>query len=226
MKLRKKKKLESREAGAGRGWIISIAAAFIAALAVYGVMLSLEKNMLTQYEKGCIYVAARQIPEGQYITEENCGDYFVKKELDKSCIPQTAISSPKQVQGLIAITGIEEGVLLTEGMFEELNEITSKLENPVIAGFKAEDLYQVAGGVLRSGDRIHIYSVKEEGKEASTVWKNVFVQQVFDTSGNRISNEDGDTAAQRINIYLAEEDVERFYEQLSAGSLRAVKVCD
>ena len=226
MKLRKKKKLESREAGAGRGWIISIAAAFIAALAVYGVMLSLEKNMLTLYEKGCIYVAARQIPEGQYITEENCGDYFVKKELDKSCIPQTAISSPKQAQGLIAITGIEEGVLLTEGMLEELNEITSKLENPVIAGFKAEDLYQVAGGVLRSGDRIHIYSVKEEGKEASTVWKNVFVQQVFDTSGNRISNEDGDTAAQRINIYLAEEDVERFYEQLSAGSLRAVKVCD
>ena len=96
----------------------------------------------------------------------------------------------------------------------------------MIAGFKAEDLYQVAGGVLRSGDRIHIYSVKEEGKEASSVWKNVFVQQVFDTSGNRISNEDSDTAAQRINIYLAEEDVERFYEQLSAGSLRAVKVCD
>ncbi len=226
MKLRREKKLESREAGAGWGWIISIVAAFIAALAVYGVMLSLEKNMLTQYEKGCIYVAARQIPEGQYITKENCGDYFVKMELDKSCIPKTAIRSPEQVQGLIAITGIEEGVLLTEGMFEELNEITSKLVNPVIAGFKAEDLYQVAGGVLRSGDRIHIYSVKEEGKEPSTVWKNVFVQQVFDTSGNRISNEDSDTAAQRINIYLAEEDVERFYEQLSAGSLRAVKVCD
>ena len=205
-------------------WAVSIAAAFLAATAVFLVMLKLEKDMLSEYEKGNIYTAVKQIPKGQVITQENYESFFEKKELDKGCIPQTAIDSPEQAQGLVAVYDIEEGVLLPEGMFEELDKIMDELENPVIAAFKAEDLYQVAGGVLRAGDRIHIYSVQDTG-ETFPVWKNIFVQQVFDTSGTQIPNGDFHTAASRINIYLDEKEVENFYGELSTGSLRVVKVC-
>lgn len=200
-----------------------VIAALLSAVTVFAVMVQMEKNVLIQYEKGAIYVAAAEIPKGETVTESNYGGYFAERQLDSSCIPDSAISSPDQIRGLVAKTDIEQGVLLTLGMFEPVNEMLETMERPVIAGFKAEDLYQVVSGVLRSGDRVHIYSAKEE--EVTLVWQDVFVQQVFDASGTAIANGDNTTAAQRINVYLDQADVERFYGELAAGSLRVVKNC-
>ena len=211
--------------GKNRIWVGSIIAALVAAVVIFAVMMQMEKNMLTQYEKGSILLAAENIPKGQLITLENYGTYFKEAELDKNCIPVTALTSVEQLQDMVASADIDEGTLLTKGMFETTDEITGDMQNPVIAGFKAEDLYQVVGGVLRTGDRIHIYYVTEEG-ETVINWRNVFVQQVFDNAGNSIVSGDKQTAAQRINIYLDQADVERFYSGLATGSLRVVKVCD
>lgn len=200
-----------------------IIAALLSAAAVFVVMVQMEKNVLTQYEKGTIYMAAAEIPKGELVTESNYARYFVQRQLDRGCIPPSAISSPEQIGGLVAKTDIEQGVLLTMGMFESVDEVLDSMEKPVIAGFKAEDLYQVVSGVLRCGDRVNIYSVKEE--EVTLVWQDIFVQQVFDASGTAIASGDTITAAQRINVYLNQEDVEQFYGELAAGSLRVVKNC-
>ncbi len=201
----------------------SIVAALVAALAVFGVMLQTQKNLLTQYERGCIFVAAKEIPKGQLISKENYQEYFEEALLDKNCIPKTAVNSPEQLVDLVAASGIDAGTLLTTGMFEPLKEITEELKEPVIAGVKAEDLYQMVGGILRCGDRIHIYCVKEESG-ARLVWENVFVQGVFDQMGNAIDNADTITPVQRINVYLDKEEVAQFYTELATGSLRIVKV--
>ena len=215
-----------------------IVAALLAAIAVFTVMLQLEKSTLTKYERGQIYVAVREIPRGQLITEENQMLYFEEKLLDKTCIPESALYRPEQVNGLAAVFDIAPGVLLTGEMFESMDEVLGEMQNPVIAGFKADDLYQVVGGVLRAGDRIHIYKITDskaiesktdptddENSGAVLIWENVYVQEVFDQTGNRIVNGDTTTAAQRINIYLDKADVEAFYAELASGTLRVVKDC-
>lgn len=217
-----KKENMGKEAAAERWKAGGMAAALVAAVAVFAVMLQLEKSALTKYEKGTVYTAAAEIPKGQLITAENLNLYFQEKSLDKSCIPNSALCSPEQVTGLAAVFDIEQGVLLSEGMFETLDDVLDGMKEPVVAGFKAEDIYQVAGGVLRAGDRIHIYSVSEEG-QAVLVWNNVYVQEVFDQTGTRIVNGDSVTAAQRINIYLDKKDVEAFYSELANGALRVVR---
>lgn len=206
-------------------WMGSIVAALVAAIAIFAVMLEMEKKVLGGYERGAIYVAAAEIPKGVFITEQNADKYLRLEEIDKRIIPKTALQSPAQLAGLVAVENIEQGVLLTEGMFETWNHITSEMEEPVIAGFKAEDLYQVTGGVLRAGDRIHIYTVSQMGR-AGLIWENVYVEQVFDGSGAAIKGGDITSAAQRLNVYLDAKDVERFYTELAQGTLRVVKVCD
>lgn len=198
-------------------------AALVAAAAVFVILVQMEKSALTQYEKGIIYTAAAEIPKGQVVTEENYFEYVERKELEKSCIPETALSSVEDIRGLSAVFDIDAGVLLTKGMFEPLEEIIHEMQEPVIAGFKADDMYQVAGGVLRAGDRIHIYTVSESG-EASLHWENIFIEGVFDQTGASIANDDRATAVQRINVYLDKEDIDEFYTNLANGSLRVVKV--
>lgn len=200
----------------------SMAAALLAAVAVFGVMLQLEKTTLAAYEKAPIYVASRQIPKGLMITEENRKEYFEEIMLEKSAIPEVAICNAEQVTGLVARVTVTEGAYLMADMFEKRNDITAQMSEPVVAGLRADDLYQVVGGVLRAGDRIHIYRVDEEG-EAVLAWENVYVQGVFDQSGTAIPSEDRTTAAQRINVYLDKKVVEEFYSQMHAGTLRIVK---
>lgn len=200
-----------------------MAAALMAATAVFAIFIQVEKSVLTQYEKGIIYTAVTEIPKGQIITQENCHKYFEEKEMDKNCIPETALTSAEEVKGLYAAYDIDRGAFLTKGMFEPLEEVVCGMPEPVIAGFKSEDLYQVVGGVLRAGDRIHIYTVEETG-EAVLCWENIYIEEVFDASGTSISNGDTVTAAQRINVYLDKSDIEEFYTNLANGALRVVKV--
>lgn len=206
-------------------WNGSIVVALVASVVVFVTMLQLEKNILTQYEKGTIYVAAEDIPKGQLITGDNFELYMECRELDTNCIPPTALDSAEQIADMSALFKIEKGVLLTKGMFEQVDRITENMEEPVIAGFKAEDMYQVVGGTLRAGDRVHIYNVEEDGM-ASLVWSDVYVRQVFDASGASIANDDFSSTAQRVNVYLDSRDVEQFYSRLESGTLRVVKVCE
>lgn len=199
-------------------------AALVAAVAVFVILLQIEKGVLEQYEKGMIYTAAVPIPKGQMITEDNFRQYFEERELDVGCIPDTALREPGQVCGLAAVFEVEKGVLLTQGMFERLEDILKDMTAPVIAGFRAEDMYQVVGGTLRAGDKVHIYSIQDG--EAVLAWEGVYIQQVFDASGASIPNGDESMTAQRINIYLDKGDVEAFYKGLADGSLRVVKICE
>lgn len=222
--MKKEKQVKDKKYSIKKWRTGGVIAALVASVAVYVVMVQMEKSILTRYEKGTVFTAAVEIPQGQLITEENYLQYFKELQLDKNCIPQTALCTLEQVLGLVAATDIEQGVVLTEGMFQKLNLILAEMETPVVAGFKADDIYQLAGGVLRSGDRVNIYAVREE--ETCLVWRNVFVQQVFDASGSAISNADTVTAAQRVNVYLNEADVENFYTELAGGSLRVVKLLE
>ena len=94
----------------------------------------------------------------------------------------------------------------------------------MIAGCRADDLYQLVSGTLRSGDRIHIYTVDEELGETYLVWDNVMVYQTFDSAGNLIPPQDTLSAAARINVLLEEGTAELFYSELYRGSLRVVKL--
>lgn len=203
----------------------AIAIGLVLSIIIYAVMLNAEKNLLEDYARETVYIAIKMIPEGQMVTSENYLAYFKQQDIDAKLVPVASIQSPEELEGLIARYDIDTGTLVTNGMFEDINVITADMKEPCITGFKADDLYQVVGGVLRAGDRIHIYSVSEEN-ETTLVWGNVYVQGVFDQAGTQIANGDTLTAAQRINVYLDNEDVPRFYSELAGGSLRVVKVLE
>ena len=222
-----------------------IIVSLLVAVIVYAVMLNAEKTALSDYEKGTVYVTTKPVPKGTLIT----ADYITQKEVDKSLIPSGAVSNPEDLTDLISVYAVDQGSIITTGMFTAVNDITKDMTQPVVAGFKADDLYQVVGGVLRSGDRINIYQVNENANKgdtsqslantydnwteassdteaASLVWGNVFVQEVFDSAGAVISTSDSTTPAQRVNIYMDNDNVAAFYAALAQGSLRVVKICE
>lgn len=229
--IRKKKNQSAQEqVGRKKRWINgAMLAALVAAVAVFLVMLQMEKSVLADYEKETVVTAAGVLAKGSLVESEKLSVTFQEVELDHNLVPEDAVTSAEELIGQSACYSIDAGTILTRGMFEDYSAVAQEMADPVIAGFKAEDLYQVVGGVLRAGDRIHIYRVTTptgagEGiATAMPIWEDVVVQGVFDQSGTSIAGDDVASAAARINIYMERADVATFYEELAMGSLRVVK---
>ena len=147
-----------------------------------------------------------------------------QEQVDVRHIPRGAVTDLQMLVGNQAAITIPSGSMATHTMFRDGRERLAALDRPVIAGCRAEDLYQLASGTLRGGDRIHIYTVDEELGQAYLVWEDVTVYQAFDSSGNLIPSQDTLSAAARINVLLEEGDAGLFYSELYKGSLRVVKI--
>lgn len=221
---RKENKMQRSKGEQKRGLPGAILAAFVAAIVTFVVLLNVEKNALSAYEKAECWVLAEGLEKGTEITPDNISLLFRRAQVDVQYIPQGALTSPETLVGSQAAITIPQGSIATDPMFTQSGIFRAALEKPIIAGCKAEDLYQLVSGTLRSGDRIHIYTVDEESGNAYLIWDNVMVYQTFDTSGNMIAPQDTVSAAARINVLLEEGSAELFYSELYKGSLRVVKV--
>lgn len=203
-----------------------IVVAFITAVITFFLLLNVEKSILSDYEKGLVWVAAGNLQKSLEISKANMGDCFTQTEMDKKMIPESAVTDISLLAGCRTVLMIPENSILTTMMFENSDEHVDRMVKPVIAGCKADDLFQAVSGILRKGDLVNIYMVNEELGETYLLWNDVLVYQTFDNGGNMIAPEDTVTAAARINILIEERYAEQFYNEINNGSLRMVKIWD
>ncbi len=200
------------------------AAAAAASIVVYLLLLHVEAKVLGDYERVAVWAAEKEIEEGTLLTRDNLADYARVVWLEKALFAEGMLTEELLIKEAMSTGKILKGTILTAAMMEETDELTKGIREPVVAGVKGEDLFQMVSGRLRSGDRIHIYLVEEEMGEIRKSWENVLVYQVFDSSGREIDASDRTTAAGRINIIMDKEEAEIFYGGLAKGSVRAVRV--
>lgn len=198
--------------------------AFLASIATFFLLVNMEKNALKDFETIPVWVTKYELAEGLEITEKSIQECFELIEVAKDRVPNNLLESPEILIGKNTELIIPQGAIVFESMFSDDEQFRKSVMNPVIAGCKGDDLFQLVSGVLRKGDLVHIYMVNEDMGETYMLWENIMVYQVFDASGNVISSEDKVTPAARVNLLLEEGYTEQFYNELDKGSLRLVKV--
>lgn len=214
-------KVQEKVAGTNKAGMIAIC--LVIAGVVFLVLLNIEKNLMENYEKQSVVMTTKLLPEGLVLNAETIPEYLEIKELETAAVPEGAYTNFEQLYDAMSAVSLEKGIILSSSLLTDKNEEVSKLKQPVVAGFKAEDISQIVCGTLRSGNRIHIYVTEKETGETSKVWENVFVEQVFDSSGAQITNEDTTASAQVVNILMDKSNVETFYTELAKGTIRVVK---
>lgn len=211
-------------------WIIL--GSFVVAVAAYGVAIHVQTRVLSAYDKTTVYVAGSMMADGHVMDESEAASLTGSVELPIGAVPADAVTDLSVIVNSAARYDITPGTILCSSMFETVDEMQAGLTNPVIAGFRSDDIYQVAGGVLRPGDTISIYTVDNTSSfgtaiyEGTLRWDNIRVQDVFESSGTRISSTDKTTPAARVNIYMDKSEIEEFYARLASGSLRVVVHCN
>ena len=218
-KMEKKRSKKSEDKRKSGGLFL---AAFIVAAGVFAIMTYMQKEALSDYEKKDILVACTVIPRGVVINEANADEYLMIKSIDAGCIPDGAVTKDTMLNGMSPVYEISEGTLLTASMFVAPDHAIASLSEPVLAGFRTDDLSRAVSGVLRAGDLIDIYSSDPETGEGILLCHNAYVERGYDSSGNEVTS---DTPAVMFNIYLEYSEAEKFYEGMKNGSLYVVKEC-
>ncbi|MGN1188551.1 MAG: hypothetical protein ACI4R6_08650, partial [Lachnospiraceae bacterium] len=162
------------------------------------------------------------------ITAENVGVYFTLQVRESNSLPEGYITNSGMLVGKILSRDYVKNEIITMSGFTDIDERIAGIENPVEVSFNAGNLSQVAGGVLRAGDYINIWSVSEgAGYDRSNIiaepiCRYAYVSRVFSASGEEVRNDDKDGhAATVINIIIPSDMEEKFNIALTKGTLRA-----
>lgn len=211
---------------------VTLIMGFIVAAIIFVVLLNIEKNTIANYERSEAVVAKKDIPYGLIIDEKNVDDCFQIKEYEKDMLPSGVCVDAKKLVGMVMESNVNKDSIITSSMYQELTDEVIRDHDMVKASFEAEKLSQVVNGTLRPGDKITI-AAYEEGDElygiedkytTKNVWDDVFVYEVFDSTGVKIPVDDDKTAAQLITVLINKEDMQEFYLGLNASTIQVIKL--
>lgn len=207
------------------------------------VLLNVQKNVMSNYEKGSAVVAKQSVPEGVIITEKNAGDYFVLSEYEKDKISKAAYTDMESLYGKITVSLIDEKSIVTDAMVDELSDEMLVEKGLVKASINVSGINQAVNGTLRTGDRVDLYNLIKNEKPAYTgaeeqgyeeedtftyrtreVWQNVLVYEVFTSDGTRILSDDTESLASYFTVLINRNDAADFYTDFDSSTVQIVKL--
>ena len=197
---------------------------FAAAIAVFAVLLTIQKNALSEYEKAEVLVALKNVPENTEFTETNISEYFSRAEVYAKNVPAAAVVDMNTLVGKYATCNIDAGCMITKSMVTDL--VPESNAGKVLLSIATSSLDQSVAGILRAGDVIDIYIIESYGDntyDAIKLCEDVVIYRSYDSAGTVITKENVGTLAQIFSIPMETDKVDIFYEALLRGTIKIVK---
>ncbi len=193
-------------------WVL---AAIFISLLLFGILCYFQAKLAEgdrKYYK-TVYLAAKEIPEGTEITDENLLEYVTATEMDIRVIPSDYITETGDNKNIKELVGqfadkkyLEKDVITLEG-FEKYNA-REGMNNPVEVSFAVSGVEQVVAGTLREGDTINIYAIRtrdansfeltNERYSADLLYSGKIVTNAFTSGGAYVEN----TNAEEFSVWL------------------------
>src|SRR5581483_11291437 len=153
-----------------RSFLAAIGLAVVAALLVGFYVSSVRHHVQSQNQHVPVYVAARDIPEGTSGADVVGKGYLRQEDVLRQSVVPGAISSPEQIQKLVAAQATYAGEQVSLARFsnESVEGIRGVLRGPLRAVQIAGDPNQTLAGTLRVGDHVDVVANVKVGSAESS----------------------------------------------------------
>ncbi|MDQ3066645.1 MAG: Flp pilus assembly protein CpaB [Actinomycetota bacterium] len=159
---------------------IAVALALVAALLTSYYVTNYQRNVRKDETNVPIWVAARDIPSGTSGAEMAAKGMFEKGEIVRRNVVPGAISSPKQVEDLVAAQPIFAGEQVSTRRFANPSErgISAQLTGVQRAIALAGDEQQLLVGTLKGGDSVDVVASWTYPEGSSTHYTRIVLRDV------------------------------------------------
>lgn len=195
--------------------------ALFAGIVVCGLYLSMQNKLEAQSLKGQVLVMKESVAANTYVKADEADKYFEVVSVEKIAIPATAYTTisdlPKEgfyvENAMTKMQMVLKDDILTKDMvmdkYKKGYEVTS---------FAAESFDDSVNGSLRKGDVVDVYAKDPATEMLTLMAENVYVSEVYDTAGKKITEDD--EVATSITVWVTPEEVDSINTAVVYGGIQ------
>ena len=220
----KKKNKNTGISSGKKGVAMKLLGSFLVAVALFGVLVGVEKNLLSDYEKVSVVLCKIDVPKGTKITKENVSQYFYDYEVDIALVNDTCIKDKNEVINTVVEKSLSAHEILRKDDCTKEAEIYNKFSNPVEASITATNPGDIVSGTIRRGDYVDIAVVNKDTLEYDLMLKKVYVVDAFTSTGEKVSENAEGTAATMLTVVEEKDNLAKFYSARETGNVIVTKL--
>lgn len=212
---KKEAKLDKKGAGSSIGAKILSVLKIVVLPAIFAGVVSLliyvamdnkaeEAQLKTQ-----VVVMKEAVAANTYVTEDTVPDYFEEISVELTAVPESAYRNLKDLpkDGFYIEEAMESSQMVLKSDVEVVTDAMAKYQNGYkVTSFAAESFDGGVNGSLRKGDIVNVYAVDPATEVLTLMAENVYIADVYDSSGNKISTPE--EIATSFTVYVTDEEVE------------------
>ena len=207
-----------------KGIAMKLLGSFLVAVALFGVLVGVEKNLLSDYEKVSVVLCKIDVPKGTKITKENVSQYFYDYEVDIALVNDTCIKDKNEVIDTVVEKSLSAHEILRKDDCTNEAEIYNKFSNPEEASITATNPGDIVSGTIRRGDYVDIAVVNKDTLEYDLMLKKVYVLDAFTSTGEKVSGNAEGTAATMLTVVEEKDNLAKFYSARETGNVIVTKL--
>lgn len=157
-----------------------------------------------------VVVMKENVAANTLITNDQLSDYFEEMSVELTAVPESAYRSLNNLpkDGLYVENAMGKSQMVLKDDIAKTDEVMDKYLNGYqVTSFAAETFPGGVNGRLRKGDIVNVYALDPATEVLTLMAENVYVADVYDNAGNKVTEPDG--IATSFTVYVTGEEVEQ-----------------
>lgn len=206
-----------------KGKIKTISLAICFALVAFVALIYINSKIIGNDDSVETVVAVKDIAHNTEITKQNINEYFKIEKVSSSLVTDKTLKTLDNLAGkYVSADLIYENAPVNSQMFSSKKDIIESYTNPVRMSFNVGSFSDAVCGRIRSGDIVDIYGVTSS--KSQDILKSAYVEDVYDSSGNKISNSDSTTSATAFTVVIESGEENKLLEMLKNSKVVLTKI--
>ena len=221
-----RRKEEAVKAGSGKERALSIVKTLavptiIAAIIVCVIYVVVDSKASADELKTEVLCMAKDVPANTIVTADNVKDYFTVVSVDMAAVPDNAYKQLSDLpkDGFYIENAMSKSQMVLNDDIATVDAILDKYKDGYeITSFKAPDFTRGVNGCIRKGDIVDVYAVDPTTDMLILLAEDVYVYEVYDSSGNKVTGKD--EIATSFTVYVTEAEVDNLNLAVCYGGIQ------
>ena len=221
-----RRKEEAAKSGSGKEKALSIVKTLaiptiIAAIIVCVIYVVVDSKASADELKTEVLCMVKDVPANTIVTADNVKDYFTVVSVDMAAVPDNAYKQLSDLpkDGFYIENAMSKSQMVFKDDIATVDAILDKYKDGYeITSFKAPDFTRGVNGCIRKGDIVDVYAVDPTTDMLILLAENVYVYEVYDSSGNKVTSKD--EIATSFTVYVTEAEVENLNLAVCYGGIQ------
>lgn len=192
-----------------------------AGIVVSAISFATEQRVQRNAEKTTVVCMKADLEKNTFVKEGEFEKYFAVVQVDKAIVPKNSYPTLKSLpkDGFYLKDSMKKSqMVLKEDLVENSVGMEKYQNGYVLTSFDTPAFASGVNGSLRKGDLVDVYALDEAAREYVLMASDVYIEDVYDSSGNKISDET--SVATSFTVRVTADEVLQINEAVSSGDIQ------